>query len=207
MYSILDEEWDLGDIANISLRKVGFEQDPHQWAAVKSFRLAWKILPPTPDSSDVEGVMRKHYSLSEEEQAQAPLNPDTTTVPHPLARPRDFKPPNSDAFGLDFPRASDSEDSDKVCVLTKVWESEVLLLPAYLAPGVLVRVETRETKEENGSVQEDIKARGKFTHDKPGQVWYLSKGLETRLYIECEGDVPGDGLAAVLVYGKMGEQQ
>ncbi|KAJ5152403.1 hypothetical protein N7492_010698 [Penicillium capsulatum] len=173
--------------------------------------------------------MRKHYSLSEEEQAQAPLNPDTTTVHTPwrdqvyyvwnhlffdaarfmksMYGVGDFKPPNSDAFGLDFPRASDSEDSDKVCVLTKVWESEVLLLPAYLAPGVLVRVETRETKEENGSVQEDIKARGKFTHDKPGQVWYLSKGLETRLYIECEGDVPGDGLAAVLVYGKMGEQQ
>lgn len=229
MYSILDGEWDLGDIANVSLRKVGFEQDPHQWTAVKSFRLAWTLLPPTPDSSDVSAVLKNHYRLSEEEQAQAPLNPDTTTVHTPwrdhvyyiwnhlffdaarflksLYEVGDFKPPNSDAFGLEFPQPEEGEEGGNVRVLTKVWETEVMVLPAYLAPGVSVRVETRETKKENGATPDDIKARGKFTHEKPGQVWYLNKGLETWFYIESEADVNVDGLAAVLVYGKMGERQ
>lgn len=169
--------------------------------------------------------MKKDQDLSDEEREKIPLNPDKKTIHTPwrdsiyylwnhlfydvgnfLVNAYDvghFKLPNQDVFALQFPRPQDNEDSENVRVLTKVWETEVILLPAYLAPGMAVRVETYSLGEEGGVVRNVVKLRGKFTHDKPDQAWYITKGLETRFYIEGEVDKDSDGLAAFMVYGKI----
>jgi hypothetical protein len=222
MYSILDDEWDITDITKVSIRKINFRDDPPQWTMASLLRRAWTFQPPSPDNTDVQTFMQEDSGRTPEERAQVPQNPDTTTLHTPW---RDeiyylwnhlffdvgsfianmypvgyFKPPNHDAFGLEFPRVQGIEDSENVRVLTKAWETVVMVIPAYLAPSVSVRVETFSPEEKNG-----VKLRGRFTHGKPGEIWYMQKGLETRFYIEGDWDRASDGVAAVVVYGKMDE--
>ncbi|KAF3389740.1 hypothetical protein DPV78_011386 [Talaromyces pinophilus] len=230
MFSMLDGEWDLNDVAQISFRKINFGMDAAQWTTACILRQAWTLIPPTPDCTDVGPVMKRHQDLPIAEQARIPFNPDTRTLHNPW---RDqiywlwnhlfydvgnflagtygmgkFYPPNEDVFGLEFPQPYGDEDGESVRVMTKVWETEVIFLPTYLAPGVVVRVETFGPGKENGVPRNVIKLRGKFSHekDKLAQAWYIAKGLETRFYIEG-GDKPTPhGWAAVIVYGKIVEE-
>jgi hypothetical protein len=230
MFSMLDGDWDLDDVSQITFRKINFSMDAAQWTTACILRQAWTFIPPTPDCTDVGPVMRKNQGLSEEEQANLPLNPDMRTIHNPW---RDkiywlwnhlfydvgnflddmygmgkFYPPNEDVFGLEFPQPHGDEECENVRVMTKVWETEVIFLPTYLAPGVVVRVETFGPGEENGVSRNVVKLRGRFSNEKKNlvQAWYVAKGLETRFYIEGGDNPTTDGWAAVIVYGKIVEE-
>lgn len=227
MFSMLDGDWDISDVAQISFRKINFGKDPAQWTTACMLRQAWNFIPPTPDCTDVGPVMKRYQDMPEEEKAKLPRNPDTKNLHNPW---RDeiyylwnhlfydvgnflddvygmgkFYPPNEAVFGLEFPQLHGDEESENVRVLTKVWETEVIILPTYLAPGVVVRVETFGPGEENGVSRNVVKLRGKFSNeqDSLAQAWYFERGLETRFYIEGGEDPTGEGWAAVIVYGKI----
>ncbi|EEA25323.1 hypothetical protein EYB25_002591 [Talaromyces marneffei] len=230
MFSMLDGEWDLNDVTQITFRKINFGQDPAQWTTACILRQAWTLIPPTPDFTDVGSVMRKIQWLSLEEREKLPLNPDMKTLHNPWRNEihhlwnhlfydignfldgtygmGKFYPPNEDLFGLEFPQPCGDEEGENVPVMTKVWETEVILLPTYLAPGVIVRVETFGLGEENGVPRNVVRLRGKFSNEteKLAQAWYIAKGLETRFYIQGGENPASDGWAAVIVYGKIVEE-
>lgn len=229
MYYRCGEDVDPSDPSKMTFRKIGFEFDYDQRSVTNAFRHAWTLLPPTPDFTVTRKVIRDCHAKTEEEKSQTPRNPDTRTVHTPL---RDsvyymfnhlfydvghftedlmgigpFKPPNHDVFAVDFPLPDQTGDAGRVRALTKVWDTDVLVVPAYLAPGVAVRVETA-TIVEDGVVKDKVTEREKFSHNQPGHGWifYIVKGVETHFYVETTGDVEVDGLAAVMVYGKMENQ-
>lgn len=80
MFSMLDGEWDLNDVAQIAFRKINFSVDAAQWTTARILRQAWTFIPPTPDCTDVGPVMKRYQDLREEVQAKLPLNPDTRTL-------------------------------------------------------------------------------------------------------------------------------
>lgn len=229
MYSLLDNEWDLSDITQMNLRKIDFSQDAAQITATIFFRYAWIYEPPTPEDANFNAFSQIYRSNRDELWEKMPTTSERETLHTPLrdevyhlfnhlfydvsnfmTRMYDvghLHPPNSDAFGLNFPvpqSQSQTEENKDACVFTKTWETEVLLVPAYLAPGVVVRVETCSEKVENGETVKDTPmSRGTFTKENPWQVWYLQKGLETRFYIEGEWEQEPKGLAAAMVYGKL----
>lgn len=112
---------------------------------------------------------------------------------------RTFKPPNTDIFALEFPTSRENGDGGRVPAATKAWDAETLLVPAYLAPGVSVRVETLNPGQED---DEPFHPAG-FEHGDRYSVWYVKKGLQMRFYVEGEWDQSADGVAAVMVYGSM----
>ncbi|TQB73570.1 hypothetical protein MPDQ_005674 [Monascus purpureus] len=232
MHTILNNEWDQTDITQLTLRKIKFEQDAPQRTVAWLLGQAWKHLPPTPDSADVENDFMRKYSsdmtMEEwEERMDIPVNPDTETIHTPwrdkiyylwnhlfydvsnfLNRMYDnaghLHPPASDVFGLPFPRMhSTDEERDNIRVLTKTFDTEVLLIPTYLAPGVAVRVETFSPGEEGGVVRNVQKMRGRFETLRQMEVWYIQKGVEGRFYVEGDWEKDSKGLAAVMVYGKL----
>ncbi|KAJ5101725.1 hypothetical protein NUU61_003947 [Penicillium alfredii] len=226
MFAILDNEWDLADITGMVLRKVNFAGDGPQVTTTTLLRLAWTHLPPSPESSDIETVMRGNGQQTPEEKfGDAPKNPDTAALHTPWRDKAYYlwnhlfwdvsrfmnsmygvghlHPPNQDVFGLEFPRPHGNELNENVRVFTKIWECNVLVLPAFLAPSVVVRVETYSPGEEGGVVRDVVKLRGKFGPENPAEIWYMRKGLETRFYIEGDWERPSTGLAAAMVYGKL----
>ncbi|EED21168.1 pre-rRNA processing protein, putative [Talaromyces stipitatus ATCC 10500] len=82
--------------------------------------------------------------------------------------------------------------------------------PAYLAPDVVVRVETFGLGGGGRRVNQGVvKLQGRFSSDRDNlaQAWYITKELETRFYIEGGKDRSSDdGLAAVMVYGKIDQE-
>jgi hypothetical protein len=112
---------------------------------------------------------------------------------------RRFKPPDIDLFAIEFPISHENGDSGKVPAVTKVWGSDTLLTPAYLAPGVSLRVETLQPGEED---REPFHPAD-FDHEDRYSVWFVRKGLHMRFYVEGDWDQSTDGVAAVMVYGNM----
>ncbi|KAL2834636.1 hypothetical protein BJY01DRAFT_253004 [Aspergillus pseudoustus] len=134
---------------------------------------------------------------------------------------RRFMPPGIEVFTIKFPaptaNRSESngngdadndanEDKNKnkslVPASSKVWpDSETLLAPAYLAPGISIRVETLEPGQ---AADEETFHPGNFEQGDRYCVWYVKKGLQLRLFVEGEWDEKDvGGLAAVMVCGSM----
>ena len=117
-------------------------------------------------------------------------------------------PPNSEGLALEFPGSrseSVPDGRENECgdgrVYTKIWETDSLLIPAYLAPGIAVRIETYPTRITG---KDERKVRGKFDEENPFEIWYFQKGMETCFFIEGEpGQDFDQSVAATMVYGKL----
>ncbi|KAA8648679.1 hypothetical protein EYZ11_012897 [Aspergillus tanneri] len=227
MYSTLDGDWDVTDVTDVTVRKVNYTGDTAQKTVTRRLRLAWTRSPPCADFSDKDIWMGEEDNERCEESNPNP-NPDTHTL-HTPWRNRIYylwnhlfydaskfmsntygvghlHPPNSAVLGVEFPRTYGTEDRENVRAATVVWETEVLVLPAYLAPDVVVRVETYSRGWEDGQMRDVVKLRGRFSRENWAEVWYMARGLETRFYIEGDwrpSDEDEKGLAAVMVYGKL----
>jgi hypothetical protein len=100
-------------------------------------------------------------------------------------------PPAHEAFGLTYPVA-DNEGEAK----WKVWDYNVLVIPAHLEPGVSVRMSTvKEDGEE--------KTLGTFSTSTTADIWYIKKGASVRFFVEGEYENVRGGVAAVLVSGRL----
>lgn len=80
--------------------------------------------------------------------------------------------------------------------LEKVWDTNVLLIPAYLAPGVQVRMCSAE-KDAEGKRKEFGRFDGKNTTD----LWFLMRGNKVLLEVEEGTNAAREGPVAVLVVG------
>ncbi|KAF8422569.1 hypothetical protein EV426DRAFT_535248 [Tirmania nivea] len=98
-----------------------------------------------------------------------------------------FHPPSHDILPL---------SSQREGPLQKVWNTNVMLIPAYLAPGAQVRMFSAE-KDAEGKRKE----LGKFNGKNTTELWFLLKGNEVLLEVE-EGTGPArEGPVAVLAVG------
>lgn len=201
------------------IRKIGFEENPSQITVARLLVQSWTVHRETqectdPPCGDFDSFAKSTRHLTRQEREQLPQNPETSTVHTPwrgqiyhmwnhvffdvgnfmanLYGTATFLPPNTDAFGIEFPAAED----EKGFVVEKVWESEMLLAAAYLAPGVSVRLESITPGREN---EEPFHASD-INHEARHNVWYVRKGIKVRFCVEGERQ---EGLAAVIVFAPM----
>lgn len=132
-----------------------------------------------------------------------------------------FHPPSHDSFVVAFPDLdldlnlyldADAEDATQLrsrgsrrgMVVKKRWDTNILLIPAYLAPGVKLRLTLPSS---DGSEEEFL---GTFDHDTKTECWWLRQGVEVQIYVEVFGEEDGKGkrkeverrgVAAVLAVG------
>ncbi|OGE49071.1 hypothetical protein PENARI_c023G02705 [Penicillium arizonense] len=206
--------------------KIGFSPHRSQDTIAKLLVLGWVVQRSTSECNNPPDGPFKVWKeevdpLTPEECEQLPRNPDTKTLHTPwrdqiyymwnhvfydvgnwlsaMYRARSFEPPNIELFAIDFPTSHENGNSGKVPAATKVWDSNTLLAPAYLAPGVSLRVETLQPGEED----KEPSHPADFDHKDRYCVWFVREGLQMRFYVEGDWDQRTDGVAAVMVYGKM----
>ena len=206
--------------------KIGFGEAQSQAIITKLLVLGWVIQRSTaecnnPPTGDFKVWKEQVDLLTPGEREQLPRNPDTKTLHTPwrdqiyymwnhvfydvgnwvsaMNGARRFKPPNIDLFAIEFPTSHENGDSEKVPAATKVWGSDTLLTPAYLAPGVSLRVETLQPGEEDRVPFHPAD----FNHEDRYSVWFIGNGVQMRFYVEGDWDQSTDGVAAVMVYGNM----
>ena len=63
MFSMLDGEWNLNDVSQISFCKINFGMDAAQWTTACILLQAWTLITPTPDCTDVGTVIKRHQDL------------------------------------------------------------------------------------------------------------------------------------------------
>ena len=201
------------------IRKIGFEENPSQITVARLLVQSWGLHREAectnPPCGDFDSYGKDTRHLTREERDQLPQSPEKSTVHTPwrdqvyfmwnhvffdtgnfmanMYGTATFKPPNTDAFGIEFPAAEDQ----KGFVVEKEWESETLLAAAYLAPGVSVRLETITPGRED---KEPFHASSIDHHESRHNVWYVRKGIKVRFCVEGERQ---EGLAAVIVFGTM----
>jgi hypothetical protein len=208
------------------VRKIGLAKNHSQDVIANLLVLGWVVQRPTsecnnPPTGDFEAWKKEVDPLAPEQREQLPQNPDTKTLHTPwrdqiyymwnhvfydvgnwvsaMYGARTFKPPNIELFTIEFPTYSENGGSGKVRAATKVWGSNTLLAPAYLAPGVSLRVETLQPGEED----EEPSHPADFNHEDRYSVWLVKEGVQMRFYVEGEWNQSTDGVAAVMVYGNM----
>ncbi len=205
-------------------RIVNFDDEPAIRTVATSLRDAWPILPGEPaeegaDASALGAFLRAHRTVSERQQA--PRNPDKDTVRTPwrdeiyhmwnhvfwdvgrfLAEVGpgigEFHPPAHEVFVVDYPSSAGGDG--KGMAVRKVWDTNVLLLPAYLEPGIRVRFSSGGVERQDGMVE---KVLGTFDGENTAEIWFVMAGLEVNIYVEGEYEGGRKGVAAVLVYGKL----
>ncbi|KAJ5295527.1 hypothetical protein PENANT_c001G11483 [Penicillium antarcticum] len=216
---------DLTPFPNPGVRRIGFGEDPPQFTVAHLLIHGWAVQRLSecndPPIGDFKIWAKEVDSLSPKEREELPRDSDLKSC-HTLWRDQiyymwnhvfydvgnwmantygtgTFKPPNTEVFPIEFPKPHENGDGEKKPVATKVWDTETLLAPAYLAPGVSLRVETFEPGQENGEPFHPAD----FNHKDRYNVWYVKKGLQMRFYVEGDWDQSTDGVAAVMVYGNM----
>jgi hypothetical protein len=208
------------------VRKIGFGENQPQAIIAELLVLGWVIKRPNlecndPPIGDFKVWKGQVDPLTREEREQLPQNPDTKTLHTPwrdqiyymwnhvfydvgnwmsaMDGARRFNPPNVDIFAIGFPTSLENGDSGKVPAATKVWSKDTLLTPAYLAPGVSLRIETLQPGEE----EKEPFHPADFDHNDRYSIWFVREGVRMRFYVEGDRDQSTDGVAAVMVYGNM----
>ena len=203
------------DLIYPSFRLVNFSDEGAVVLVSTHLRHAW-IAAPGADvgASAVGAFIAASHNRSEAERRAVPQNPNKEDIHTPW---RDeiyhqwnhvfydvasflssvgpgighLHPPAHDAFALTYPVA-DGEEEEK----ENVWDYNVLVIPAYLEPGVAVRMSTvKEDGEE--------KTLGTFNASTTADIWYIKKGTSVRFFVEGECENVRGGVAAVLVCGKL----
>ena len=217
MYTARTLDGSVEDILNPVFRIINFHDSPHVILVSKYLRYAWPTL--RSEDTDVNGVrqfIQANSSRYEQEHEQLTQNPDLESLHTPW---RDtiyhqwnhvfydvmqfltevncsvghFHPPSHDAFALKY---SDSRD-EKGAVLSKIWDTNVLLIPAYRASGVAIRATILRPNKD----QQSEKDLATFDDSNVAEIWYVRSGIEVKFYIEGEFNRDSRGLAAVMACG------
>ena len=108
-------------------------------------------------------------------------------------------PPNHSVFAIPFPQDTSNRNEGAARsspVLRKCWDTNVLLLPAFLAKGVKIRANIEHEDQEDPPEAE----MGVLEQSSRSEIWYLKAGVELEFYVD--GDFAGtEGLAAVMAVG------
>ena len=104
-----------------------------------------------------------------------------------------FHPPSHEVFVLNYQKPQDGT----LGVVCKHWDTNVLLIPAYRASKVTIRVTGEQSIDERTSEME----LGTFNDSNLSETWWVKKGVKVRFYVEGELETDCQGLAAVMVCG------
>ncbi|KAJ5159916.1 uncharacterized protein N7482_006920 [Penicillium canariense] len=216
-----------GDLTHSpGVRKIGFEEDPPQFTVAHLLVHGWPVQRSTsecndPPNGDFNTWTKEVNLLTRKEREQLPQDSDTKSCHTPwrdqiyymwnhvfydvgswMSRAYGtgtFKPPNTEVFAIEFPTSHENDDGGNVLAATKVWDADTLIVPAWLAPGVSLRVETLNP----GKEDDEPFHPGDFGQRDRYDVWYVKEGVQLRFYVEGDWDRSADRLAAVMVYGNM----
>lgn len=223
MHTVRTLDGSLRDILDPTHRIVNFEDDGAIVLVSTHLRYAWTALPPTedPTADSIGKFIKANHDLSDDQRNNAvPQNSDKDTI-HTHWRDQvyhqwnhvfhdvtemlmevgvvgHFHPPNHDVLAVEYPTLGEGEGAASTIVMTKTWETNVLLIPAYLDPGVSVRATIVGIDGVRTQAEETI---GTFDASNPTEVWYIRSGVDVAFYIEDDSRKTREGEAAVLAVG------
>ena len=111
-----------------------------------------------------------------------------------------------EVWGIDFPKSHSNEslhngEEEKAAIKSKkVWDTNVLLIPAHLEPDVSLRATITRRNEEGNEEEAPL---GTFDASNLTECWYLKRGIQVNFYVEGDAQRNGQGTAAVLAVGLM----
>ncbi|KAL8858690.1 MAG: hypothetical protein Q9178_004778 [Gyalolechia marmorata] len=245
------------DPSNPLFRKINFQHQADVRLVSTELRRAWTALPPPgnrdpkSDISAVQDFIRANRDKAPEELAAIAItssNPDTQSIHTswrdavydqwnnvlydvgkflPEICPGDLchRPPDCELFALEF------HGGDVV----RRWDQDVLLIPAFLKPGVSIRVKISQQRQQDKAVPDEsgsdpassapasldcdsagnLSTRregvlrdvevGVFDASNPCEIWYIKQGTSVCFHVDNGGEIEGKGLAAVIIYGPLYE--
>ena len=217
MFSVRNLDGSVEDMFNPKFRKVDFGSTPVVVLVSTHLRYAWSAIPSDDTSENGIGqFIKANYERSEEERKNVPQNPDRDNIHTPW---RDsvyhnwnhvfydvmkflpdvncsvghFHPPSHDVFAVAYPRA----DGASVAVARKKWDTNMLMTPAHMEPGVSFRATVNE-RNEDGVAEKEL---GTFDGSNATEIWYIRKGVNINIYVEGNFDKGRRGIAAAMVVG------
>ncbi|KAF8160415.1 hypothetical protein BJ912DRAFT_1008179 [Pholiota molesta] len=211
------------DMLDPAFRKIQFDDEAAIVLVSTHLRHAWTARPPAADAdagtADVDlapalaAFIRASHARSDEERKAVPQEPDAKSVEGVHTKWRDevhyhwnhvfwdvagfvgelactgvhMHPPAHGVFPVDYRGGAD-----------------ILVIPAYLAPGVSVRCARRvvEGVEGAGEAGEGEKVLGTFDGTNVYEIWYVRRNTEVVFQIDGTAGASGD-VAAVMVYGML----
>ena len=175
---------------------------------------AWTALPTgIADKTAIGSFVRESHERTEEQRTLVPQNPDKDDyrtpwreaiypfwnhvfadvmrwLPQVNCSVGHFHAPAHGVLALGYPSNGDGEGEVKS--VRKIWDTNVLLIPAWLDEGVEVRMLSREGEGET--------TLGTFSAVDTALIWYLKRGTEVEFFID-EAWERERKIAAVLVFG------
>ncbi|KAI9761287.1 MAG: hypothetical protein M4579_001077 [Chaenotheca gracillima] len=215
MHTVRTLDGGMEELFKPSFRNLCFSDDAAMVLVSSHLRLAWTAVPG--DDTSTTGVgqfIAASHRRSDDEREEVPQDPDTESVHTPwrdsihhqwnhvfsdtarfldelLVEPFRYQPPSHDVYAIDFPASEDN------ATVRKAWDTAVLIIPAYLAPGVSIRLSTRVADAE-GEVEKTL---GTFNASNPTDIWYIKKGTTVNVHVEGDYEKGQKGKAAVMACG------
>lgn len=195
------------NMLNPAFRAIGFDDE---WAIVvvsTHLRYAWTVSAGEETSADAVGhFIKANHERTEEERKEVVQNPDKDDIYTPWRGPvftfwnhvfcdvirwlpgvkcsvGHFHQLSQVLFAMNYLLSG----SESAAVMKKRWDTNVLVIPAYLGPGVSIRFARSEKEVETGNTL------GKFDGSNTAKIWYLKRNVEVKIYVEgaCEKDQRG----------------
>ena len=181
-------------------------------AIARHLRRAWAVIPTEPPTyNGVSRFLQRDNWSSEEDRRRVPRNPNKDDIEsawrkavafywnhiffdvmnflsHAQPDVGHFHVPNAKKIALDYPKSN--------AVYRKKWNSNIIILPAFLDAGVSIRVETRPSARSN----EPWGLLGVFDGTNVNEIWYIRKNFEVDIHVDVESKTKRHGVAAVLIY-------
>ncbi|MCJ1248312.1 hypothetical protein MMC30_005529 [Trapelia coarctata] len=218
MHTIRTLEGPPEDLFYPPFRKIEFDDEAAIVTVSTHLRYAWTAIPGSADKDGVGVFMKANSERTEEERDNLPENPDKDDIRTPWRKAiyeqwnhvfwdvagflsevgpgiGHLHPPSQDAYAVYHPSAGDAN----AAVVKKSWDTNVLVIPAYLEPSVSVRVFTTKAGED-GLVEKTL---GTFDGSNTAEIWFVKSGHEVNVAVNSGGAKDWKGVAAVLVYGKL----
>ena len=205
-------------------RKINFDDEPPMIAITRHLRRAWTTAPPSDTSyNGVNQFLQTDSWRSEQERRMVPqnLNKDNinTTwrksvcfywnhiffdimnfLPHAQSDVGHFHVPNSKMLAIEHPKVN---GDPRKTVIRKKWDTNILIIPAFLDRDVSIRFESLPTADENTPWG----LLGVYDGTTSNEVWYIRKDFEVNIHVETGANSSKQGIAAVMVYAILCSQQ
>ena len=227
MYTIRSLDGSLQDMLDPEFRKIQFPDEVAIVTVSMHLRALWTVKPPQPGSDEESNpmILAKTHTLTADHNGYEGLetNSDSASIdtawrkaiahiwnhvfvdvmrwlPEVNCSVGHFHPPSHELFAVGFPTNSDIEVDDggrRSQFLSKKWDRNVLILPAYLGKGAVLRVTVSHDSQEEPPEKE----LGNFDGENVTEIWYLRAGVEINIHVEGAAERIEGGLAAVMAVG------
>ncbi|KAJ7108261.1 hypothetical protein C8R44DRAFT_885024 [Mycena epipterygia] len=212
------------DIAKPKFRTINFSDGSPQVTVVTMARNAWTAkVPEDSESSDMKAVfstwLRAHGDAKTDWGAPECIgqNPDKEDVESPWRQEilhiynhlfydlggflvdvngamGMFHPPNHTFFTIDH-------DSTVASPAEKTFDTNIIMLPAFLDKGVTITVKRIPTSGEETEVELGSFSPAPRKSEQASTAWFIGEGVKLSFAVSVEGEKKREGVAAVFVVG------